>query len=228
MVADPFEGFVFHILPDDTGTSAIWVVQRVPDDHNVTIVTNMFTIRNVNFTDTQQFMGNFEYMLEVAERNQLYQKASSGQAFDFTKTFSNGEYAHKYYSGRRIWGAYRLLAPSLPLDPEYDNLQEQVVYPWSVQPNHLLSLQDIFRVHIDYYQGTPYDLSKGLAAGSFGDPDRFTLPWKQHHKIQDKYYPSSSSSIEIEEMVVNEKAYRLSFCEVDHGCRIGLFICRWV
>lgn len=55
LVSDPKEVYIFHILPDDSGRSAVWVAQKVPDGH-ITTVMNAFVIREVLFADPENFL----------------------------------------------------------------------------------------------------------------------------------------------------------------------------
>lgn len=167
MVIDPSEAFIFHVLPDDTGASAIWVAQRVPDDH-VGVVANAFSIRAVNLTDGHRFVGSAN-MNAIARRHGLWDGRG---LLDFTAAFSDGEYLHKYYSGRRVWGALHMLAPSLRLSPEYGEWRRSSPYPTTVRPDAKLSVAGAQGVMRSYYEGTQFDQTKGLAAGPWGSPDR--------------------------------------------------------
>jgi len=68
-VADAKEAWLFHILPDDTGTSAIWATQRVPDEH-VTIVSNIFRIRKIK-KDSPDFMYSSN-LWDIAQKHELW------------------------------------------------------------------------------------------------------------------------------------------------------------
>jgi len=167
MVGDPQEVYVFHILPDPSGTSAIWAAQRVPDDH-VAVAANMFVIREIDFADPINFLFSSS-VRTVAEAKGWW---SPGRSLDFTATYSDGEYAQKFYSGRRIWGAYwKFGITSLP--ENYTDLRHDAVYPVTAKPPSPIKVRDLFSIHRYYYEGTKYDMTKGLAAGPWGDPDRF-------------------------------------------------------
>eukprot|EP00746_Dinoflagellata_sp_MGD_P164423 gnl/MRDRNA2_/MRDRNA2_93040_c0_seq1.p1 gnl/MRDRNA2_/MRDRNA2_93040_c0~~gnl/MRDRNA2_/MRDRNA2_93040_c0_seq1.p1 ORF type:complete len:572 (+),score=106.59 gnl/MRDRNA2_/MRDRNA2_93040_c0_seq1:93-1808(+) len=168
LVADPGDAWIFHVLPDPTGTSAIWVAQRVPEDH-AAAVDNMFVIRQVDLDDKENFVGS-PNLHSIAQAKGWWKP---GEVFDFTKIYSNGEYVHKYYSGRRLWRSLSLMAPSLNLNATYGSLRYDAPYPVTVKPDKKIAVQDVFRYHRDYYEGTPYDTHKGLAAGAFGNPDRY-------------------------------------------------------
>lgn len=173
IVGDPDEAWAFQILSDPTGTSAIWAAKRLPDDE-MTVVANMFTIRNVDPSDTQNYILS-PNLFDIAKDKGWWRP---GTPLDFTLMYSAGEYAHKYYSGRRMWGGFRLAAPSLKLPDEYEDIRYKPVYPWSVKPDKPVTHHDVMAWHRDWYAGTKYDMTKGLQAGPFGTPDRFTTTSK--------------------------------------------------
>ena len=105
LVVDPDEAFIFHVLPDHTGSSAVWVAQRVPDTH-VGVVANAFTVRAIDFADAHAFLYSSN-MIDVAIATGRW---AEGVPFDFTRIFAAAEPGHKFASGRRMWAAYRKLA----------------------------------------------------------------------------------------------------------------------
>mmetsp|Transcript_701 Transcript_701/g.873 ORF Transcript_701/g.873 Transcript_701/m.873 type:complete len:434 (-) Transcript_701:122-1423(-) len=170
-VSDTEEAWIFHILPDPTGQSAIWAAQRIPS-HGFAVLANMFVIREVNPDDDDNF--RMSDSVHTVAQEYGWWDSSEGRLLDFTKIYSDGEYAHKYYSGRRMWGAYHLAAPSLQLPSDYSDLQSDPVYPVYVTPDERLSVQDLMRFHRYTYEGTPFALGgASIAAGPFGSPDRW-------------------------------------------------------
>mmetsp|Transcript_35785 Transcript_35785/g.43199 ORF Transcript_35785/g.43199 Transcript_35785/m.43199 type:complete len:610 (-) Transcript_35785:354-2183(-) len=166
MVTDPNEGFIFHILPDNTNKSAIWAAQRVPDDH-VGVIANVFGIREIDIQDHENFLYS-ENIFRIAEE---VGKWSPGEPFDFAAIYSAGEYEHKYYSGRRVWGAYNLLAHEQGFSPSYAEWRKSKPYPATAKPDKLVGVEDFMKVHRYYYQGTEFDQTATIAAGPYGTPD---------------------------------------------------------
>ena len=50
-------------MADDTGASAVWVAQKVPDDH-ITAVANQFVIGQIDLKDPVNFMASGKFNLE--------------------------------------------------------------------------------------------------------------------------------------------------------------------
>ncbi|KAL3903250.1 MAG: hypothetical protein SGARI_005462, partial [Bacillariaceae sp.] len=170
-VSDPNDAWIFHILPDPTGKSAIWAAQRVPEN-GFAVLANMFVLRQVDPNDKDNFLMS-DSVHSVAKDYGWWQESDG--LLDFTKIYSDGEYSHKFYSGRRMWGGYHLAAPSKNFSPDYNDLQSDPVYPVFTTPDSPISQQDLFRYHRYTYQGTQFDLGApgNLAGGPFGTPDRW-------------------------------------------------------
>jgi len=43
----------------------------------------------------------------------------------------------------------------------------------TARPASACGLEEIFSLYRDHYEGTQFDLTKGIAGGPFGDPNRF-------------------------------------------------------
>ncbi|ETI37744.1 hypothetical protein F442_16281 [Phytophthora nicotianae P10297] len=171
-IADRYgEIWVFHVLTGPQNASAVWAAQRVLDTHMV-VVANGFVIREMDLDDPDRFMASGNVLSFAEEMGWWDPKQGK---FDFTAAYASPtpDPVRALYMGRRIWRVFDLVAPSLQLDSRLGHYPEFPTYPFSVEPDRKLDVADVTRLLRDYFQGTQYDLSKGLAAGPFGNPMRW-------------------------------------------------------
>jgi dipeptidase len=132
----------------------------------ISAIANQFVIRGVDpHSDDFMFSGN---LWDVASRNGLW--SSSDGLLDFKHTYGRTR-GHPPYATRRVWRIFNLAAPSLNISADTDEWGDSL--PFSVPVDGVLAPEDLMRFQRDHYEGTAYDLTKGLAAGPYGDPARF-------------------------------------------------------
>jgi len=191
-VADgqPGEVWIFNVLTGKGNASAIWAAQRIPSDH-IAPIGNSFTIRKMKLNDPENYLYS-PGVTELAEEMGWWspQDESSPDVFDFFSAYgftpgknatpANMDTMLEFYSGRRMWRVWDLLTPeeAKKIDPEKGHLpQTEDPYPISLAaPKGSVTLQMVMDVHRDHYEGTPYDLTVGMAAGPNGSPNRWKTP----------------------------------------------------
>ncbi len=150
-IADKEEVWHLEIVgPGKDEVGAVWVAQRVPDDH-ISVNANASTIKEIDISNPDFFLAS-ENIFSVAEDNGWW---NSDQVFRFCYAYAP-ESRTSLAARRREWRVFDLLAPSLGLDPYAEN------YPFSVKPDNKVSLQDLITVFKDYYEGTDYNFVKDL------------------------------------------------------------------
>ena len=150
-IADKNEVWHLEIVGPGKGkVGSVWVAQRVPDEH-VAVNANASTIKEIDLEVRDHFMAS-KNIYSVASEAGWW---SEGEPFLFCYTYAPDSRT-SLAARRREWRVFDLLAPSLKLDPNAEN------HPFSVKPDTLVSLADLRMVFSDYYEGTPFDMTKDM------------------------------------------------------------------
>jgi dipeptidase len=146
-IADKKEVWQLEIFGSGPGKpSAIWVAQRIPDDH-IGVSANIPRIGKVDFNDGN----NFLFSRDIKERVKKLKLWDQDEDFVFWK-INNGK---KPFSIREYF-IFNRLAPSLNLSYDMEEL------PFSIKPDTLVSVRDIMALYRETYDGTEWDQTKDL------------------------------------------------------------------
>lgn len=164
-VADKNEIWYFEIIgcgKDKTG--AVWVAKRLPDDH-IGVSANVPRIGILERKDKSNFLCS-DNVESVAVENGLWD--GKGE-FKFWKVYK-AEYARGKNFRERDWFILNAFAPSLGLTQDMDEL------PFSVKPDNKVSVQDVFAMLREYYEGTPIEMCRQLTNDK-GGRNILANPW---------------------------------------------------
>ncbi|DAZ92584.1 TPA: hypothetical protein N0F65_012814 [Lagenidium giganteum] len=172
-IADKYgEVWIFHVLTGPNNASAVWAAQGLPDTH-VTVIPNHFIIQELNLTDSDNFLAS-DNVMSFAQEMGWWKPEDGPFNFERAYTFPPPLDEPTLFIDGRTWRVFDRFAPSLQLQLELGYVHQKPVYPFSVAVDKPVEPEDIMDLLRDHYEGTKYDMTKGTAAGPFGNPVRYS------------------------------------------------------
>lgn len=172
-IADKNETWMMEIIGKGPGVKgAVWVAARIPDGY-ISAHANMSRITEFPLDDPE----NWLYAPDVIDFavEQGFYDPQAGAPFRYRDVYHPGTSTSTYRAcATRVWSIYRRAVPSVTFSDDFHRGVEGASdYPLFVRPDEKLSSHDVMQLMRDHYEGTPYDMTQGLAAGPFNSPMRF-------------------------------------------------------
>jgi dipeptidase len=170
-IADTSEAWILEIIgPGPNGKGAEWVAMRVPDGL-ISCHANKARIGEFPLNDPKNCLYSENVVSFAVSKG--YYEPKAGKPFRFCDIYCPPLPRDYRYADARVWSIFRRAAPSqdFPVNV-HRGVKGANPYPLWIKPDKKLSVQDVFGLMRDHYEGTPFDMTKGIDAGPFGSPDR--------------------------------------------------------
>lgn len=177
-IADPDEAWILEIIgPGEGGEGAIWVAVRIPDGY-ISCHANKARIGEFPTDDPDNCIYSDNVESFAIEKG--YYDPDSGEPFLFNEAYCPSTPKNHRWADGRVWSIFRRAAPSMNFSPDYYRaVPGAEAYPLWIKPDKKLSLADVFSLMRDHFEGTEWDMTKGVDAGPYGVPYRWRpLNWK--------------------------------------------------
>ena len=171
-IADKDEAWIMELIGKGPGVKGVvWVAARVPEGY-ITAHANMSRITTFPLDDPKNWLYAADVVQFAVDKG--FYKSDSGKSFSYRDAYHpNQTVSQKRACAGRVWSIYRRSAPSQNLTDAYfrgaDGVED---YPLFLKPDKLLSAADVMALMRDHFEGTPYDMTKGVDAGPFCSPLR--------------------------------------------------------
>ncbi len=176
-IADTKEAWIMEMIgPGPGGKGAEWVALRIPDGY-ISCHANKSRIGEFPLKDPKNCLYSGNVISFAIEKG--YYDPKSGKPFRFCDAYCPATQKIQRHADARVWSIFRRSAPSKNFSPDYHRgIEGAESYPLWIKPDEKLSLSDVFALMRDHYEGTPYDMTKGVDAGPYGSPYRWRpLDW---------------------------------------------------
>ena len=177
-IGDKKEAWILEIIgPGKGGKGAEWVAVKVPDGY-ISCHANKSRIGEFPLNDSKNCLYSKNVISFAIEKG--YYNPSSGKPFRFCDAYCPSTPKNRRYSDTRVWSVFRRASPSKNFSPDYHrSVKGAKPYPLWIKPDKKLSLAGVFSLMRDHYEGTDFDMTKGIDAGPYGTPNRWRpIDWE--------------------------------------------------
>lgn len=175
-IGDANEAWIMELIgKGEKDKGAVWVAVRIPDGY-ISGHANQARITTFSLNDSQNVLYSKDVISFAREKGYFN---GNDKDFSFSDAYAPLDFGAARFCDARVWSMFRRVNSSMDKYIDYIEAKNSERMPLYIKPEKKLTVNDAMYLMRDHYEGTPLDMTKGIAAGPYSSPYRWRpLTWE--------------------------------------------------